>query len=75
MHLKQPLLDARVNAGGDEALDLRALACKVVLVVAVTIVGGGAAGVQRWGGLVLHGVLGAGEDVAPQELAFSQEFI
>ena len=37
MHLKQPLLDTRVNADGDEALDL--LACKCVLVVAVTIVG------------------------------------
>ena len=28
MHLEQPVLDARVNAGGDEALDFLALACK-----------------------------------------------
>ena len=28
MHLKQPVMDACVNAGGDDALNLHALACK-----------------------------------------------
>ena len=37
MHLKQPVLNARVNAGGDDALDVHAHACKGVLFVTVII--------------------------------------
>ena len=69
MHLKQPVLNARVIAGGDDAPDFH---CKGVLIVAVAIVRGDAAGVPQGGcGLVLHGVLTPREDVAPQELTFS----
>ena len=47
-----------------------------MLVVAVTVVTGDAACVPQGGsGLILHPVLGAREDVAPEELAFSQGFI
>ena len=37
MHLKQPVLDARVSAGGDDALDLRAL---FVAIVGCDVAGG-----------------------------------
>ena len=47
MHLKQQVLNARVNAGGDDALDLHALACTGVLLVTVAIVGSDAAGVPQ----------------------------
>ena len=76
MHLKQPVMDARVNAGGDDALDFHAVACKGVLIVAVDIVGSDAAGVpQGAGGLVLHGVLSPRRNIGPQEFAFGQGFV
>ena len=60
VHLEQPLLDARVNAGGDDSLDFHAFAREEVLVVAVTIVRGDATGVPQGGsGPVTHGVFGA----------------
>ena len=47
-----------------------------VLLITVAIVRGDAAGVpQGGGGLVLHGVLGPRENVAPQEFAFSQGLV
>ena len=76
MHLKQPVLNARVNAGGDDALDLHALACREVLLITVAIVRGDAPGVPQGGsGLVMHGVPSSRENVAPQELAFSQGLV
>ena len=75
MHLKQALLDARVNTGGDDALDLLARARKGVLLVLVTVsvVKGETTSVpQRGSGQVTHGVFSAREHVAPQELAFGQ---
>ena len=73
MHLKQPLLNARVDAGGDDALDLHAFACKGVLTVSVAVVRSDAAGVpQRGSGQVTHGVFGARELATPQELEFEQ---
>ena len=47
VHLEQPLLNARVNVAGDEALNLHALAGKRVLVVATTIVRSDAVGVPQ----------------------------
>ena len=38
VRLKQPVLNARVDAAGDDALDLQALACKEVLIVTVATV-------------------------------------
>ena len=50
--------------------------CNGVLVVAITIVGGDAAGVPRkGGGLDLHGVLGPREDSGQQEFTFSQSIV
>ena len=57
VHLEQALLHARVNAGGDDALDLHALARQRVLVVTVSVVRGDALGVPLGGGgQVTHGV-------------------
>ena len=77
VHLKQSLLDARVNTGGDEALDLHALACKgCARRHTVTIVESDAAGVQQgWSGQVAYGVHGSSEHVAPQEVTFGKGFI
>ena len=46
--LAQTVLNARVNAGGDDALDFHALACKVI--VAVSIERGGRAARREWAG-------------------------
>ena len=40
MHLEQNLLYAPVDAGGDDALNLHALARNTVLVVSVSVMGG-----------------------------------
>ena len=51
VHLKQPLMDTRVRAGGDESLDLHAFARQVMFVVSITIVRSDAASVpERWRG-------------------------
>ena len=76
MYLKQSVLNARVKAGGDDAKDFHALACKGVLIVDVTVVRSDAAGVPQGGsGLVARGVFGPREDVTPQELTFSQGLV
>ena len=75
VHLKQHPMDTRVRAGGDESLDLHALARQVTF-VSITIVRSDAASVpERWRGQVLHGVLGPTEYVVPEELPFGQGFI
>ena len=50
VHPEQSQLDARVIVAGDEALNLHALAGKRVLVVAINIVRGDAAGRRDGGG-------------------------
>ena len=76
VHLKQPLMDTRLHAPGDESLDLHAFARLGVLVVSIAIVQSDAASVPEiWRGQVLHGVLGPREYVVPEELPFSQGFI
>ena len=67
MHLKQPVLNARVN--------FTRLRRGAVLFVTVAIVRGDtASALQGVCGLVLHGVLGSRNDVAPEELPFGQGF-
>ena len=76
MHVKQSVMDARVHAGRDNALDLRTLACEGGLVVAIATVGSDVASVSQGGGWADRaGVLGPGEDVAAQELAFRQDLV
>ena len=65
VHVKQSVMDARVHAGRDNALDLRTLACEGGLVVAIATVGSDVASVSQGGGWADRaGVLGPGEDVA-----------
>ena len=67
VHSKQASLDARVHASGYEGLDLQPFPGQEVLVVPITIVRSGASRMSRRGsGLILHGVLGPREDVAPR---------
>ena len=76
VHLEQTLLNARVNAGGDEALNLHALARKGVLVVTVTVIRGDTPGVsQGTGGQVARAVFGSREHVAPQEFSFGHGLV
>ena len=76
MHLKQAKMHARVHAGGDEDLDLRAFLGQALLVVPVTIIRSDASSVPKGGsGLVLHDLFDSGEDVAPEKFKLNQSIV
>ena len=69
-------MHAHVHASGDESLDLHALPDQVVLVIPITLIRCDASSVPKGGdGLILHGVLGSREDVAPGTFTLSQGFV
>ena len=74
VHLEQALLYARVNAGGDSAPDLHALARQRMLVV-VTVIGSDAPGVSQRGSGQVTGLYGSSEHAAPQEFTCGNGFI
>ena len=47
MHLKQPVMDARVHASGNEGQDLQASARQGMFIVSIAIVGSDAASVPE----------------------------
>ena len=74
VHLKEPLMDARVHASGEESLDLQAFTRQEMLIVSVTTVKSDAASVpERWRGQILHGVVSEELPLGPSFIKLTQQ--